>query len=95
MNSTVSSETSAPPPEQGLLPRALVGLLSLPILAWRATAAVRSPRCRFYPSCSAYALDALRLHGPFRGAWLAARRLLRCHPWNPGGVDHVPKEPSS
>ena len=48
------------------------------------------PRCRFYPSCSAYAVEALRVHGAVRGTWLAVRRLLRCHPWNPGGVDHVP-----
>jgi uncharacterized protein len=49
-----------------------------------------SPRCRFYPSCSSYALTALRRHGALRGSWLAVRRLGRCHPWNPGGVDHVP-----
>lgn len=48
------------------------------------------PRCRFYPSCSAYAVTALQRHGALRGSWLATRRLLRCHPWNPGGVDHVP-----
>nr|WP_240895321.1 membrane protein insertion efficiency factor YidD [Kineococcus siccus] len=48
------------------------------------------PTCRFYPSCSSYAVDALRTHGAVRGTWLAARRLLRCHPWNPGGVDPVP-----
>ncbi|MEO7744993.1 MAG: membrane protein insertion efficiency factor YidD [Actinomycetota bacterium] len=47
-------------------------------------------RCRFYPSCSAYAVQALQAHGALRGSWLAARRLGRCHPWNPGGVDHVP-----
>jgi uncharacterized protein len=46
--------------------------------------------CRFYPSCSEYALVAVQRHGALRGGWLAARRLLRCHPWNPGGVDHVP-----
>jgi putative membrane protein insertion efficiency factor len=49
-----------------------------------------APTCRFYPSCSAYAVGALREHGAVRGAWLALRRLLRCHPWNPGGVDPVP-----
>lgn len=48
------------------------------------------PRCRFYPTCSAYAAEALRTHGAARGTWLAARRLLRCHPWHPGGVDFVP-----
>jgi len=46
--------------------------------------------CRFYPSCSAYAVEALRVHGLVRGGWLAVCRLARCHPWNPGGVDHVP-----
>ena len=49
-----------------------------------------APRCRFYPSCSTYAVQALRAHGIGRGGALAARRLLRCHPWNPGGIDPVP-----
>ncbi|TNM38434.1 membrane protein insertion efficiency factor YidD [Nocardioides albidus] len=48
------------------------------------------PTCRYYPSCSAYAVEALQTHGAVKGTWLAARRLLRCHPWSPGGVDHVP-----
>lgn len=47
-------------------------------------------RCRFQPSCSAYALEALRLHGLLRGTWLAAKRLLRCHPWGAFGPDPVP-----
>lgn len=48
------------------------------------------PRCRFYPSCSSYAIEALQEHGAVCGSYLAMRRLLRCHPWNPGGVDPVP-----
>jgi putative membrane protein insertion efficiency factor len=48
------------------------------------------PRCRFYPSCSTYALEALRVHGAVKGTALATGRVCRCHPWNPGGVDHVP-----
>lgn len=46
--------------------------------------------CRFYPSCSAYAEQALRDHGMLRGGWLAASRVCRCGPWHPGGVDPVP-----
>ncbi|WP_374581568.1 membrane protein insertion efficiency factor YidD [Pseudoduganella sp.] len=48
------------------------------------------PRCRFYPSCSNYALEALRVHGAAKGSYLTARRVCRCHPWNAGGVDPVP-----
>ncbi|TWI60617.1 hypothetical protein IP91_05025 [Pseudoduganella lurida] len=48
------------------------------------------PSCRFYPSCSNYAIEALRVHGAAKGSWLAARRLCRCHPWNAGGLDPVP-----
>jgi len=50
------------------------------------------PVCRFYPCCSDYALEAVKRHGVGRGLGLAARRLLRCHPWHPGGFDPVPTE---
>lgn len=46
--------------------------------------------CRFYPSCSQYAIEALEKHGAFRGSFLAAKRIARCHPLNPGGFDPVP-----
>ena len=46
--------------------------------------------CRFYPSCSNYALEAIRVHGAAKGSWLAAKRLGHCHPWHEGGVDLVP-----
>ena len=48
------------------------------------------PSCRFYPSCSTYALQAVAKYGLLRGSWLAAWRLMRCHPFHPGGVDPVP-----
>lgn len=48
------------------------------------------PSCRFYPSCSAYAVEALQVHGALWGSWLSVRRLLRCAPWHPGGIDPVP-----
>ena len=49
--------------------------------------------CRFYPTCSAYALESVQHHGALRGSAKAARRILKCHPWNPGGYDPVLPEP--
>jgi len=48
--------------------------------------------CRFHPSCSEYALTAVDQHGALRGSWLALRRLGKCHPWHPGGLDLVPEK---
>lgn len=74
--------------------RLILGLgwaLSLVVRAYQLVISpLLGPTCRFYPSCSAYAITALRVHGPFVGLYLIARRLLRCNPWNHGGVDDVP-----
>ena len=50
------------------------------------------PRCRFYPTCSAYAYEAVLVHGFFLGSFLSISRILRCHPWSKGGVDTVPEK---
>ena len=76
-------------------PRSLRGVLALPLIGlvrlyqW-VISPLLGPTCKFYPSCSNYAVTALTRHGMLRGTWLTARRLGRCHPWSHGGVDHVP-----
>jgi uncharacterized protein len=75
--------------------RGAIVVLSVPIYAYRYTLSPMLPRsCRFEPSCSAYALEALSVHGPLKGTWLAVRRLSRCHPiaflGGGSGVDPVP-----
>ncbi len=77
---------------EAMLRRALVAVLSAPVHLYRyAISPMMPPRCRFLPTCSEYALESLRRHGPLSGGWLAAARVCRCHPFNPGGIDPVPE----
>ncbi len=73
----------------------LAGVRFYQVLISPALHAVAGPACgcRFTPTCSHYAADALRAHGALRGSWLAARRLAKCHPFHPGGHDPVPAAP--
>ena len=87
-------------PSRGLLVRSLAGLLTWPLLGLirgyqLLISPMLGPRCRFYPSCSEYAREALTLHGPVRGLWLAVLRLVRCHPWGGHGHDPVPQRPQA
>lgn len=69
----------------------LVTLLVIPIRFYRQyVSPLTPPSCRFTPTCSQYALEALQKHGPFKGLWLTVRRILRCHPWGGSGYDPVP-----
>ncbi|SPJ24975.1 membrane protein insertion efficiency factor YidD [Palleronia abyssalis] len=69
-------------------------ILALPVRAYRL---IFSPwvgfNCRYHPTCSAYALEALATHGAIRGSWLSLRRIARCHPWGGSGIDNVPPKP--
>lgn len=74
----------------------MINSLLVQLLLWalrvykRVLSPLLPPVCRFHPSCSVYAMGAIAGHGPFRGVSLAARRLMRCHPFSPGGLDPVP-----
>ena len=71
--------------------RLLTALLILPIRFYQGAISPMLPKsCRFEPTCSSYAVEALRRHGPLRGTWLAIKRIARCHPWGGSGWDPVP-----
>jgi putative membrane protein insertion efficiency factor len=69
----------------------LARALCVPIRAYQTLRAGRPSPCRYWPTCSAYAIEAIETHGPWHGSALAGRRLLRCHPWGASGVDPVPE----
>jgi putative membrane protein insertion efficiency factor len=75
---------------RSLLSRALLAVIGF---YSRAISPALPARCRFLPTCSAYAAEAISRHGAARGMWLAVRRLAKCAPWHPGGYDPVPGEP--
>jgi uncharacterized protein len=78
---------TAGPGRRGPVARALLAAIGF---YSRAISPALPPRCRFAPTCSAYAAEAVAVHGAGRGSWLALRRLLKCAPWHPGGFDPVP-----
>jgi hypothetical protein len=74
-----------------MIGRAIRWLLILLVRAYQVgISPLLPPACRYYPSCSSYAIEALERHGPLRGSWMAARRIARCNPFQPGGYDPVP-----
>lgn len=86
--------TSSPPPttpRRSLAQRTLI----LAVLAYRATLARwLAGQCRFHPTCSQFAIEAVSQRGARRGGWLALKRIARCHPWGPTGYDPVPPDPN-
>ena len=69
----------------------LAFIVSIPVRAYRIFGSpIVGMHCRFQPTCSAYAMEALERHGALKGSWLALRRIARCHPWGGSGMDNVP-----
>jgi len=87
VNSSPPAEPHARPPFVARVLLGAIGAYQRYLSPWLGT------HCRFHPTCSAYAAEAIRRYGPARGGWLALRRILRCHPLSPGGFDPVPERP--
>lgn len=84
------AETNREPdrPPRGVVGRAMIHVLVLLIRSYQIfISPLLGPNCRFTPTCSSYAIEAIRKYGMFRGGWASIRRIGRCHPWNPGGYD--------
>jgi uncharacterized protein len=74
---------------QNMLQKMMIGLIRFYQIA---ISPLKPPSCRFYPTCSHYGLEAVKRFGPFKGGWLAVRRITKCHPFHPGGFDPVPEK---
>jgi uncharacterized protein len=74
---------------QNMLQKMMIGLIRFYQIA---ISPLKPPSCRFYPTCSHYGLEAVKRFGPFKGGWLALRRITKCHPFHPGGFDPVPEK---
>ncbi|MFB4304920.1 membrane protein insertion efficiency factor YidD [Actinomadura sp. GTD37] len=88
--------TASPAQHEAGRPGPVAYVLILLVRAYRRfLSPLLGQQCRFHPTCSAYGLEALQVHGALRGTWLTARRIARCHPFNPGGYDPVPPKKTS
>lgn len=71
----------------------LIEIFLLPVKFYRTfISPLIGPRCKYYPTCSTYALTSIKRFGPIKGTWLAVKRVCRCNPWSMGGIDYVPEE---
>ncbi len=79
--------------ERGAIAQSVLWFLRILVRAYQyVLSPLLGPRCRYLPSCPSYALEALDVHGPWRGSWYSLRRITRCHPWGGAGYDPVPVE---
>lgn len=91
MSVQTASERRVDPVDTGRSPGVVARGMARAVRAYQHLTAARTSPCRYFPSCSSYALEALEVHGAVRGGWLATRRICRCHPWGGHGVDLVPE----